>query len=475
MTEITFIAPEYQPDRTFRSTHYAFRGGPAVGWTVLREGETWLSLGPGYEALPTRYCGICATDLARHQLPFALPQITGHEVVAEYAGKPSVVEINASHIAIGHAVADCPWCRSGNDIHCPARLTLGIDRLPGGFAPWVLAPVNGIHTLPASLEPIAGVLIEPFAAALKAVEVSRPEPGDEVAVLGPRRLGMLLLAALAAHRRQANGSYTITAVVRHAHLASTCRRVGADKVLVIDAETKPTQQFDIVYDTTGKVAGFESALALSRGTVHLKSTHGQVVQGLHHLTDMVINEQALQGWNTHSAQDALAREKSVSLYVSPRVPAAHFQSTAAGIYQGEAADMLRKLQQDQQAAADTVLPLFDAALVSSPAEADEVLRCRAVPGGTLIKPLGTIYMLPDKEQTDTALGVALHQRGIRIAGSRCGSFRRAIDLLERDRQTALLLNECFISHEFPLGEIGGAFELAADSRESNKVVISTGR
>src|SRR5207249_2809327 len=107
---------------------------------VVREGREHLRLGPGYRLLRVSRCGVCATDLARRQLPFPLPQVTGHEVVAVADdGTPVVVEINASHAA--RALPPDAWCadcRRGLGTHCPDRLVLGIHDLPGGFGPWLL-------------------------------------------------------------------------------------------------------------------------------------------------------------------------------------------------------------------------------------------------------------------------------------------------------------------------------------------------
>lgn len=188
MDEIVFSAPEYQKDQSLLDIEYRYTGSVDKGWKIERDGATWLELGAGYAPVKSLYCGICSTDLARHFLPFPLPQITGHELVGEYQGEVVAVEINASHAARGIVDHNCEYCHGGQDIHCPDRMTLGIDRLPGGFSPWVLAPVHAIHPLPEMVSAQAGVLIEPFAAAVKAVEISPPSSGDKVAVLGPRRL-----------------------------------------------------------------------------------------------------------------------------------------------------------------------------------------------------------------------------------------------------------------------------------------------
>ena len=97
-------------------------------------------------------------------MAFELPLIVGHEVIGIYRGQKCVMDINASHFARG-IKSDCPWCQSvWTHSQCPERITLGIDRLPGGFAPWLLVPKNAlipIGDLPLNL----AVITEPFAAA----------------------------------------------------------------------------------------------------------------------------------------------------------------------------------------------------------------------------------------------------------------------------------------------------------------------
>lgn len=123
-------------------------------------------------------CGVCATDISRHHHPFPLPQITGHEVIGYLLNddlQPTqlvVIEINDSHLAhASPSASSCRYCNcpqeEGMDHHCPARTTIGIDRLPGGFAPYVLAPVNAIVPVPSEMPIRCAALAEPFAAALQ--------------------------------------------------------------------------------------------------------------------------------------------------------------------------------------------------------------------------------------------------------------------------------------------------------------------
>ena len=183
---VEFEALDYRADQTFARARYRFAGDEQRGWSVHRDGRPLLELGPGYRLLRTSSCGVCSTDLARHWLPFPLPQVTGHEVIArDDRGRRYVVEINASHEARG-VPNDCAFCSAGLPTHCPDRLTLGIHDLPGGFGPWFLAPVGACLEVPAIVGDDVAVLVEPFAAALHAVHTIAPRAGERIEVLGPR-------------------------------------------------------------------------------------------------------------------------------------------------------------------------------------------------------------------------------------------------------------------------------------------------
>ncbi|MGB0580950.1 MAG: alcohol dehydrogenase catalytic domain-containing protein, partial [Limisphaerales bacterium] len=231
---VSFSAPEYQADGSFANADYEFNGATERGWRILRNGAPHLELGAGYRLLETQSCGVCSTDLARQFLPFPLPQITGHEVLAtDENGSRFVVEINASHLARG-LKTDCPFCNGRLHTHCPERIVLGIHDLPGGFGPFVLAPVEAVIPLPEMIPDSAGVLVEPLAAAIHAVDMVVPKEGETVAVLGPRRLGMLVVAALGAWRESLNRDFEILALARHQHLLDLSLEVGATKARFVD-------------------------------------------------------------------------------------------------------------------------------------------------------------------------------------------------------------------------------------------------
>ncbi len=429
--QVDFFTYEYQKNQTFKKIHYTYIGNEHTGWVIFREGQRHLNLGPGYRLLPSLYCGLCATDLARHHLPFPLPQITGHEVVANDNGQAVCVEINASHQARGQK-SDCFYCNNNLSAHCPERLTLGIDRLPGGFAPYILAPINGIHSLPPKLDAKTGTLIEPFAAALRAITISPPQEKDQIAILGPKKLGMLIISALSNWRQMNDIDFTITAVIRTPELSRKAKQLGADKVTLLNTINPEKSPYDLVYDTTGAPQGFETALRLCRRELHLKSTHGQAVQNIDHLTTMVINEMSLQKW---SHDKKIAMPQNSQIYRRENV-CSHNEK------------------------------IYDFAIISHTKEINLLFDSKVN-----FKPGASIFIESKQSQTDSLLELKL-SAGLKVSTSRCGSFDQAIQFISQSSNIAKHFTE-LITHDLPLSQIEKAFEIARTNKEALKLIIKT--
>jgi threonine dehydrogenase-like Zn-dependent dehydrogenase len=475
MPTIDFDALDYRADQTFAAAHYTLRGDEK-GWSVHRDGKALLELGPGYRLLRTRACGVCSTDLARHHLPFPLPQVIGHEVIAtDEQGRRYVVEINASHHARGVA-SDCPFCSAGLPTHCPERLTLGIHGLPGGFGPWMLVPEHACLEVPANVPDSAAVLVEPFAAALHAVQTLAPRPGERIAVLGPRRLGMLVVAALAGVRAKAKrtgGEFRIAALARDPALLQLATTFGATETIQVDdtASALPDQAFDCVIDTTGNPAALATAVRLARREVHLKSTHGQPSCGLLQLTGLVVDELALEAFPSKPDQ-ALAGSapwQRLRTGKNPRVawlaqsPPPLSLLRSAELTRGPAARLLPSYTQARDG-----LPRADCAVASTAAEVDSAIRPIAGDEISLVRPRGSILILPDPAEPSPLLR-AVAERGLRLGSSRCGDFRQALDLLAGDPELQRI-GERLVTHRFAAAELEAAFATAR-SRGCIKAVV----
>ncbi|MFO1054857.1 MAG: alcohol dehydrogenase catalytic domain-containing protein [Planctomycetota bacterium] len=476
MTHIEFDAFDYRADQSFRRAHYAFDGDTARGWTIRRDGAVALELGPGYRLLRTQSCGVCSTDLARHFLPFPLPQVTGHEVIArDEQNRRFVVEINASHEARG--IHDgCPFCRAGLPTHCPQRIVLGIHDLPGGFGPWMLVPVQACIEVPDAVPDDAAVLIEPFAAALHGVDMLAPRAGERVAVLGPRRLGMLVVAALAGVRnemRRRGAEFTVAALARDPALLEIARGFGATELHQVDgaAHTLADCNFDVVIDTTGNPEALPTAVRLARREVHLKSTHGRPAAGIAHLTELVVDELAIERFPLDVPAMGTAVWDRLATGPRPRVawlaatsPPAWLQDRCE-LHRGDAADLAAHYDR-----ATAGLPRADVAVVENAAQVDLAIRPRAGREEALIRPRGSILLLPGPDAAKSPLLAAIAGRGLRLSSSRCGDFRRALDLLVAD-PSLRDIGRRLVTHRFTAGELPRAFQVA-HSRGCIKAVVA---
>lgn len=475
MAPTAFTAPEYQPDGSIRPVAYAFTGSPEDGWEVLRQGAVHLRLGRGYRLLQVSHCGVCATDLARRRLPFPLPQVTGHEVVArDQAGTPVVVEINASHAARGLAHRGwCPFCTRDLQTHCPERLVLGIHDLPGGFSPWLLAPVESVVALPPAVSPATATLVEPFAAALHAVRALDPGDGCRVAVLGPRRLGALVVAALAAWRVRSGARYEIVAVARRPEMRALARALGADDAVDAAAAADMEDLADIVVDTTGSPDGLGLALELASREVHLKSTTGQPTLGLAHATELVVDELTIVRYRDADFAHPTLRSPppQVAVLLGREIPDAvrrDCEARGLRVVTGDDAPALAAAL-----ARDPAVPLgaADVAVVTSLAAVDAVIRPRPGVEQGLVRARGMIAVADVGQPRDRLLA-ALLDRGLRLSTSRCGDLRAAIELLA-DPASGLgqTLGERMVTDRLPATRLAEAFARAA-SPGSVKVAVT---
>jgi threonine dehydrogenase-like Zn-dependent dehydrogenase len=242
--------------------------------------------------------GICGTDLAIVSGNYAVktPLILGHEIFGTIrcapegnsglAGKRAVTEITV-------ACGQCDFCRAGVKAHCTRGRALGIHR-DGGFAQYVSTPSDNVHLVPDSISDDEAVFIEPLAACIQLTKVARIGPESTCAVVGPGRMGLLILQLL-----KLINPRLIVAIGHEGAKLEMARHIGARAFSVTDTE-KAVQLtggvgFDNVVEATGTPAGLDQSMKIIKptGTLHLKSTHGLSVQL--DVTKVVVDELRIQG------------------------------------------------------------------------------------------------------------------------------------------------------------------------------------
>ncbi len=140
-------------------------------------------------------CGICGSDIVEwYRLPRA-PLIQGHEVGAQVVkvGKSVKKYKPGDRVFIAPKVPclKCYYCQNG---HYPQCLEVK-ERLPGGFAEYILVPAslieNGTYLLPDSINYDQGTFIEPLACVVRAQRLARVKKGQTVLVIGCGMSGLL--------------------------------------------------------------------------------------------------------------------------------------------------------------------------------------------------------------------------------------------------------------------------------------------
>lgn len=242
--------------------------------------------------------GICGTDLAIRlgHLRVKIPIILGHEIFgtvkdapegwSDLVGRRAVTEINVS---CGH----CAYCKMGLSTHCEKVEALGIRR-DGGFAEYVSVPPGNVHLVPDSISDDAAVFTEPLAACIQLTKMSEIAPESTCAVVGSGRMGLLILQVLKLHNPR-----VLVAIGHEGEKLAMARRLGVKTFAVEDAagalELTGGVKFDNVVEATGTPEGLSLAMDMvrPRGTLHLKSTHGFLVQ--FDATKVAVDEIRIQG------------------------------------------------------------------------------------------------------------------------------------------------------------------------------------
>jgi L-iditol 2-dehydrogenase len=140
-------------------------------------------------------CGICGSDIVEwYRLPRA-PLVQGHEVGVEVIEtSKDVTKFKVGDrlfIAPKVPCLKCSYCLKGHYPQCSEVK----DRLPGGFAEYILVPkeivAHGSYLLPGNVSFDQSTFIEPLACTVRAQRLASIEEGQTVLILGSGMSGLL--------------------------------------------------------------------------------------------------------------------------------------------------------------------------------------------------------------------------------------------------------------------------------------------
>lgn len=208
-------------------------------------------------------CGICGSDIVEwYRLPRA-PLVQGHEVGVEVVetgeGVSKFKEGDRLFIAPKVPCLKCQYCLKGHYPQCNEIK----DRLPGGFAEYILVPKelvnNGCYLLPNNVSYDQATFIEPLACVVRAQRLATIEAGQTVLVLGSGMSGLLHIK-LAKHKK-----CKVVATDINKRRLEIAKSFGADHVA--DAASNLLQELisaigrktDAVIATTSAMSAFKQA------------------------------------------------------------------------------------------------------------------------------------------------------------------------------------------------------------------------
>jgi L-iditol 2-dehydrogenase len=222
---------------------------------------------PGTVLLKIELSGICGSDLyiyqgLHHGVKF--PVILGHEITGSIAGLGRDVETDylGRKVAEGDRLVLVPAIHCGTCFFCavaktPVRCVNAVqygffenaEPVPpfnGGFGQYLYMHHPKTAFFRIDCAPEAAVLAEPLAVALHAVNRSRLEPGQTVAVQGAGPIG--ILTALAA--RVAGAARVVITGRRQKKRLDTALNLGADVAVSLDETPDMEERVRIVRESS---------------------------------------------------------------------------------------------------------------------------------------------------------------------------------------------------------------------------------
>jgi threonine dehydrogenase-like Zn-dependent dehydrogenase len=170
---------------------------------------------PGQVVIDVERAGVCGTDveLFTGDMAYVREGHAGYPIRLghEWCGTVSAVGDDVGPGWLGRRVTGdtmlgcgrCDRCRSGRAHVCEDRYEVGIrGGFPGALAEQLAMPVTALHPLPDAVDGVAGALVEPGGSALRALRGAALRPGEQVLILGPGTIGLLVAMFALAHGAQ---------------------------------------------------------------------------------------------------------------------------------------------------------------------------------------------------------------------------------------------------------------------------------
>ncbi len=240
--------------------------------------------GRGEVLIKVAYCGICGTDI--HMLAagfFPAGCIIGHELsghIAE-AGDDVTDWKEGDPVAILplDPCGTCAPCKAGETQLCAESIIngYGVGGNPGGFSQYMLAKPSMLYRLPDGMDMKTAALNEPWAVAIRAVNMSGLRIGEQALVMGAGPIGLLCIYAL-----KTAGAGKICVSEPDPYRAEKARAAGADRII----DPKKENPNDIILQELGQAPDYVFDCAGTESSMNEAATivrpHGRIIMlGVH--------------------------------------------------------------------------------------------------------------------------------------------------------------------------------------------------
>lgn len=267
--------------------------------------------GAGEVRIRVQACGICHSDsfTKEGQWPdIRYPRAPGHEVagLVDEAGAGVTQWKKGERVGVGwHGGQDgsCPACRRGDFANCANLKVPGIS-YDGGYAEYMIAPVEALARIPESLDAAeAAPLLCAGITTFNALRHSGAQPGDLVAIQGIGGLGHLGI------QFAQKFGYRAAAIGRGPQNAPLAKKLGAS-VYIDSAATNAAEELQKLGGARVILATAPSSKAMTSLVDGLGANGRMMVVGaaLEPIEvspiQLIMGRRSLQGWSSGTASDS---------------------------------------------------------------------------------------------------------------------------------------------------------------------------
>ncbi|MBU5266678.1 zinc-binding dehydrogenase [Virgibacillus proomii] len=221
-----------------------------------------------------KYAGICGSDIHTYEGHYKVqvPVTLGHE----FSGEVVEVGDNVTEFKVGDRVTsettfyicgECKYCGAGDYNLCDHRKGLGTHQ-DGGFAKYLIARKESVHSLPENVDYKSAAMTEPLACTYHAVSKTKINEEDVVVVIGPGPIGLLTAQVV----KSFGAKVIITGLTNDKIRLDKAKELGVD--ITIDSQKSNVQKVvnkftngygaDVVFECSGTVPAAKQGLDVLR-------------------------------------------------------------------------------------------------------------------------------------------------------------------------------------------------------------------